>query len=182
LRVNKFLKIILVIDYLFSCKLLGLVTPARDQMSCGSCAAFAATGAHETCMLKAGARFNGLDLSEQMLVDCGFNGADMNGCKGAHSGSYGRVFANQLAGQSPHEITYPYLNINPNLKCPVGKTIYNSGAYVKTPMEDFYCSEDKLKQQVIHFIFQIFISDMAIIKRKIVVFLCQKSYQFKAFK
>ncbi len=162
--------------------MLGLVTPARDQMSCGSCAAFAATGAHETCMLKAGARFNGLDLSEQMLVDCGFNGADMNGCKGAHSGSYGRVFANQLAGQSPHEITYPYLNINPNLKCPVGKTIYNSGAYVKTPMEDFYCSEDKLKQQVIHFIFQIFISDMAIIKRKIVVFLCQKSYQFKAFK
>jgi hypothetical protein len=50
------------------------VTPARDQMSCGSCAAFAATGAHETCMLKAGARMNGLDLSEQMLVDCGFNG------------------------------------------------------------------------------------------------------------
>ena len=43
----------------------GLVTPARDQMSCGSCAAFAATGAHETCMLKAGARMNGLDLSEQ---------------------------------------------------------------------------------------------------------------------
>ncbi len=34
-------------------------------MSCGSCAAFAATGAHETCMLKAGARMNGLDLSEQ---------------------------------------------------------------------------------------------------------------------
>jgi hypothetical protein len=33
----------------------------------------------------------------------------MNGCEGAHSGSYGRVFANQLGGQGPHEATYPYL-------------------------------------------------------------------------
>jgi len=51
-----------------------LVTPVKNQLSCGSCAAFAITGAHETCMLKAGARFNGLDLSEQQLIDCGFNG------------------------------------------------------------------------------------------------------------
>jgi hypothetical protein len=42
-------------------------------MSCGSCAAFSATGVHETCMLKSGARFNGLDLSEQYLIDCGYN-------------------------------------------------------------------------------------------------------------
>lgn len=52
---------------------LGIVTPVKSQDTCGSCAAFAATGAHETCMLKAGARFNGLDLSEQYLVDCGYN-------------------------------------------------------------------------------------------------------------
>jgi hypothetical protein len=38
-----------------------------------SCAAFAATGAHETCMLVGGARFNGLDLSEQYLIDCAYN-------------------------------------------------------------------------------------------------------------
>jgi hypothetical protein len=43
-------------------------------MSCGSCGAFAITGVHEVCMLKAGARFNGLDLSEQYLIDCGYNG------------------------------------------------------------------------------------------------------------
>jgi len=53
---------------------IGLVTSVKNQMSCGSCAAFAITGVHEVCMLKAGARFNGLDLSEQQLLDCGYNG------------------------------------------------------------------------------------------------------------
>jgi hypothetical protein len=129
--------------------LIGMTTPARSQKSCGSCAAFAATGLHETCMLKAGARMNGLDLSEQMVLDCGFNGQDMGGCQGGHSGSYGRVFANMLGGQSPHEVTYPYMDTQPALKCPTGKAVYNSGALVKTVMEDYYCSEDKLKQQVI---------------------------------
>ncbi len=137
---------------LFSCCFAGLVTPARDQMSCGSCAAFAATGAHETCMLLAGARMNGLDLSEQMIIDCGFNGKDMDGCEGAHSGSYGRIFANNLKGQSPHEVTYPYLDTQPKLSCPKSiPAIYNSGAYVKTPMEDYRCNENKLKQLVIFF-------------------------------
>ncbi len=117
-------------------------------MSCGSCAAFAATGAHETCMLMAGARMNGLDLSEQMIVDCGFNGKDMNGCEGAHSGSYGRIFASNLKGQGPHEATYPYLDTQPKLSCPSGKAVYNSGAVVKTPLEDYQCSETKLKQLV----------------------------------
>jgi hypothetical protein len=133
-----------------------MTTPARSQKSCGSCGAFAATGLHETCMLKAGARMNGLDLSEQMILDCGFNGQDMNGCSGGHSGSYGRVLANLLQGQSPHEVTYPYLDTQPALKCPTGKSVYNSGALVKTVMEDYYCSEDKLKQQVIYLFAQQF--------------------------
>ena len=118
-------------------------------MSCGSCAAFAATGAHETCMLMAGARMNGLDLSEQELIDCGYNGQDMNGCHGAHSGSYGRLFANKLQGQSLHEVVYPYMDSQPKLSCQIaGKPVYNSGAFVKTPLEDAQCSEAKLKQLV----------------------------------
>ena len=127
----------------------GLVTPVRDQMSCGSCAAFAATAAHETCMLKAGARMNGLDLSEQELIDCGFDGQSMNGCNGANSGSYGKFFATNLTGQSVHEIAYPYMDSQPELTCQAaGKPIYNSGAFVKTAMQDFKCNEDKLKQLV----------------------------------
>ena len=54
--------------------MLGYVTEARNQMSCGSCAAFAATAVHETCMVKAGAKLRGMDLSEQWLVDCGYDG------------------------------------------------------------------------------------------------------------
>ena len=50
----------------------GLVTPPKNQGNCGSCAAFA--GLHETCMAKAGAPIKSLDLSEQYLVDCGYNG------------------------------------------------------------------------------------------------------------
>jgi hypothetical protein len=61
-----------------------------------------------------------------------------------------------LQGQSPHEVTYPYLDTQPALKCPTGKSVYNSGALVKTVMEDYYCSEDKLKQQVIYLFAQQF--------------------------
>ena len=50
------------------------MTEPKNQGNCGSCAAFAATGLHETCMAKAGAPLKGLDLSEQYLVDCGYNG------------------------------------------------------------------------------------------------------------
>ena len=58
----------------FSSKNKGWVTEAKSQGNCGSCAAFAATGLHETCMAKAGAPIRSLDLSEQYLVDCGYNG------------------------------------------------------------------------------------------------------------
>jgi hypothetical protein len=128
---------------------LGLVTSIKNQRFCGSCAVFAATAAHETCMLLAGARMNGLDLSEQMILDCGFNGDDMNGCKGGNSGSYGQVFAGKLQGQGPHEKSYPYLESQPKLKCPTGNLpTYNSGAFVKTPLEDYFCTEEKMQQQV----------------------------------
>jgi hypothetical protein len=95
-------------------------------------------------MLKAGARYNGLDLSEQYLIDCGYNGASMNGCNGAHTDAYGPFFASTLNGQSPHEFNYPYLNRNPNLACPSNTTTYNSGAYVQTPLVDSFCNENKL--------------------------------------
>ena len=60
----------------------GWVTKVRSQGECGSCAAFAVTALHETCMAKAisgNRRISkkytaNLDLSEQYVVDCGYNG------------------------------------------------------------------------------------------------------------
>jgi C1A family cysteine protease len=72
----------------------------------------------------------------------------MYGCNGADAGTYGEFFATNLKGQSVHEVDYPYLDTNPKLTCPTGKTIYNSGAYVVSPMNDYFCTEDKLKTMV----------------------------------
>ena len=59
----------------------GLVTPAKNQGSCGSCWAFASVGAIESHMLKA-FRAGPRDLSEQQQVSC--NSA-MYGCGGGNS-------------------------------------------------------------------------------------------------
>jgi hypothetical protein len=48
-------------------------------------------------------------------------------------------------GQSVHEVDYPYLDTSPKLICPTGKILYNSRAYVATPLPDYKCTEDKLK-------------------------------------
>jgi cathepsin L len=72
----------------------------------------------------------------------------MNGCDGADPGAYINFFANSLHGQSVHEVNYPYLDRNPKLTCPQGKSIYNSGASVNTALVDNSCNEDKLKTLV----------------------------------
>jgi hypothetical protein len=104
-----------------------LVTPARNQKSCGSCAAFAATATHETCLRKAGTALDGLDLAEQQLVDCAYNpDKGANGCNGAWVGAYQTWMADSEGnkGSVIHESEYPYLDTQPNLKCQVCKLIY----------------------------------------------------------
>jgi len=56
----------------------GIVTPAKNQGSCGSCWAFASVGALESHILKkyAGGPY---DLSEQQLLDCNTMGYDCTG-------------------------------------------------------------------------------------------------------
>jgi len=122
----------------------GLITEPKSQGSCGSCAAFAATTVHETCLIKAGTPFKGTNLAEQQLVDCGYNGHDMNGCNGANTGSYVEWMVNNAKGQYNHEADYKYLDREPNLKCQ-NKPYWNGGSKVNAPVVDYWCDETKLK-------------------------------------
>jgi len=135
--------------YKFNAKNNGWVTEAKNQGNCGSCAAFAATGLHETCMAKAGAPLGSLDLSEQYLVDCGYDGNSMNGCHGAWPSAYTEWFAKD-GGMSPHETSYPYLDKYPKLNCNKASGVrkWNSGAKVIDSIYDWNCNEQKLKQLV----------------------------------
>ena len=45
----------------------------KNQGSCGSCVAFATMGMAEASLIKAGAKKDGLDLSEQWLINCRYS-------------------------------------------------------------------------------------------------------------
>ena len=90
--------------------LAGLVTKAKSQGTCGSCAAFASIGSIETCMLKAqeltseagGASKDDLDLSEQWLLNCAYRfykkGSRIliDGCEGAWPQYYAQWFVEEV--------------------------------------------------------------------------------------
>ena len=87
----------------------------KNQGGCGSCAAFAAAGAAESSLLKAGAAAKTLDLAEQWLVDCKPSGA--NGCNGAQLHAYQNYMAK--VGKVMHENDRPYKG-STKFQCPSG--------------------------------------------------------------
>lgn len=88
----------------------GVVTPVKNQLRCGSCWTFSATGALEAhAAIHAGKK--GLDLSEQQLVDCAGD-FDNNGCQGglpSHAFTY-----LYFRGGIEAEATYKYQAKNGN--------------------------------------------------------------------
>ena len=84
---------------------LGYVTVAKNQKDCGSCSAFASVGMVETAMIKAGAKKEGMDLSEDWLINCRQDG-QTNVCKGTNIDTYAKYMLD--ADGFIHENSSPY--------------------------------------------------------------------------
>merc|ERR1712168_946640 len=70
----------------------GIVSPIKNQRSCGSCAAFAAVATVESCFAQ---KTGGIaDLSEEHLVNCLAN----NGCSGWYANQYLESIVSQNGG------------------------------------------------------------------------------------
>ena len=112
---------------------LGWVTVAKNQKSCGSCSAFAQIGMAETSLIKAGAKKEGMDLSEDWVINCRQDGSDV--CDGAHISDYAQYMVKK--GGLIHEKTSPYTTQKGSKTGPcVTKPYWSPGyKFVKTVVE-----------------------------------------------
>jgi len=123
----------------------GYVTSVKNQGGCGSCLAFGTNAALEVSLIKAGAKKDGLDISEQYLVDCGFGKNGANGCNGAQPGSYAKFYNENGNKQVIHEAKYPYTASVTS--CKAGN-YWNPGAKIVKAHVDYQCSDDKIMKMV----------------------------------
>jgi len=88
----------------------GVVTPVKNQGSCGSCWTFASAETLESQWAIATGRLQ--ELSEQFILDCTPNPHECGGTGGCGGGTaelaYGRL---KTLGGLPSEWTYPYVSI-----------------------------------------------------------------------
>ena len=127
---------------------LGLVTSVKDQGLCGSCVAFATTGVLESNLLKAGASMDGLDVSDQHLLDCGYGNGYANGCKGAAGHIYAKWY-NDIAGgpEMVHELHYPYVQMENNYQCKA-TGYWHPGYKIEKGLWDYDCSDEEMMKLI----------------------------------
>ena len=129
---------------------LGLVTAVKSQGSCGSCVAFATTAVLETNLLKAGAKMDGLDISDQHLVDCAHtsnhNTYYGNGCNGAPGHGYAR-FYNENGKEMIHENNYPYVMMENNYQCKQA-SYWHPGYKIEKGLWDYDCSDEEMMKLI----------------------------------
>lgn len=98
----------------------GVITSVKNQGSCGSCWAFAATAVHESYQVLKNKRDVSINLSPQQLVDCSTDGPYENhGCGGGYA-SHGIEYIKDN-GQTTEE-AYPY--VAKNQECAVATGSY----------------------------------------------------------
>ncbi len=96
---------------------LGIITPIRDQRTCGSCWAFSSIAAIEANYIYRNkiSPASKIDLSEQYLLDC----ADSGSCYG---GWYGNTLKWMQGRQLPNETVLPYVNAEKSCSNPTVNT------------------------------------------------------------
>ena len=108
-------------------------TDTRNQGVCSACAAFAVTSAFETCVHRTGNNpgTNGeapTGLSQQNLLDCGFNSFGLAGCDGGKSFRY----MQWLVGGGLEDARYwPYLDGSKKWEVPENASL--SDSYSRRP-------------------------------------------------
>merc|ERR1719435_257297 len=122
----------------------GLVSPIKNQRSCGSCVAFSSMATVETCFRKVTGVFG--DYAEQQMVDCGYKKNGANGCNGAPPHAYIKYWGDNMLTLA-HESQYPYLNDQPKLYCPRLPS-YNQGAKITGSYYSYQANEDLIKKLV----------------------------------
>jgi len=131
----------------------GVVTSVKDQGQCGSCTAFAVTGAVESCFaIKSGEVFD--DLAEQYLVDCAYDystddGFDAQGCAGAWPQAYLEYLVKESKGQHQMEANYPYTAQDGT--CSAQAEGYYKGATMTDSISYWGTNEDELKAALVEY-------------------------------
>jgi len=123
----------------------GGVTSVKDQQQCGSCADFAAVATIDTCMWQASGHLED-DLSEQHLMDCGYDGETMIGCDGAFVVAYVEWVRDSNAGFVEQESCAPYYGVE--MTCNDDDSCNYNGATVTGVYNNWSPDEDELKELV----------------------------------
>jgi C1A family cysteine protease len=125
----------------------GIVTPVRDQESCGSCWAFGTVGIMESSLGKNG--IPNQDLSEQFLIDCNDDGWDCSGGLTAHKYHYDTLGKDQNAIGAVLETVKPYTASNGTCSGNYSKADMLTGWKFITGSESTIPTNDQIKSAIL---------------------------------